>query len=62
MPYIILSNMSSAKCLPVRREKNLPNVQKERGGVKGVLNNVKKNCKIGKVGHPLAHTEGIYDD
>ena len=35
---------------------NLPNVQKEGawgGGVKGVLNNVKKNCKIGREGHPL---------
>ena len=32
----------------------LPNVQNEGGeGVKGVLNNVKKNYNIGKLGHLL---------
>ena len=25
------------------------------GGVKGFLNNVKKNCGFGEGGHPLAH-------
>ena len=34
------------------RTKILPNVQKEGGGVKGVLNNV-KNCKMVREGHPL---------
>ena len=51
MPYIVQSQ-SSAKYLPVR-QKNLLNVQREGGGVKGVLNNVKKNCIIYRVGHPL---------
>ena len=27
-------------------KKNLPNVQNERGGVKGVLNNVKKTARL----------------
>ena len=35
--------------------KKSPNVQNEGGGGggKGVLNNVKKNCTIGREGHPL---------
>ena len=39
---------------PSPSKNNLPNVQNEGGGkLKGVLNNVKKNCRISKEVHPL---------
>ena len=40
-------------------KKNLPNIQKKgaRGrGVKGVLNNPQKKCRIGQEGHPYQTT------
>ena len=41
---------------PSPSKKNLPNVQNKggKGGVIGVLNNVQKNYRIGKKGHPLS--------
>ena len=49
----ILSNLRAVQsALPVHQKTNIPNVQNEgRGGVDGVLGNVKKNSIISREGH-----------
>ena len=51
---IILSQRRDVYALFMKSIKKnlLRNVQNEGGGVKSVLNNVKKNCGFGNGGHP----------